>query len=209
MRAGRTRRPVRAMRARAHFSPAKEMVTATATSAGADGSTATRSRAAPSGTPGIMSAWRRPPSPRSSPGSRRKRRAGLSRVPEGRATSKIALRARSAATTSESWAPWTASPPTVAMPRIMRDAEWARAAAGRSPAVASWTSGESMTSWRVTIVPMRRSPSTISVRPSPSADRSRTFGTSRSAANRRVPPAKGMTPWRARLSASSIRVGRW
>jgi hypothetical protein len=52
-------------------------------------------------------------------------------------TTKTVFRARSAATTSESGEPWTASPPSVAIPRTMREADWARQAAGSSPPVAA------------------------------------------------------------------------
>ena len=83
------------------------------------------------------------------------------------------------------------------------------AAVASNPALASWAGGDSMRSCRLTVAPSRRSPSCSSMRPRPSALRSSTLGTSRSAARTRVPPATGTMPWPARLSASSRRVGRW
>ena len=195
------------MRAREHVSPAKATVTATATSAGADGSTATRSSAAPSGAPGMKSDVRSPPAT-SSAGFRRKRTPGLSMGPVGQSTTYTAFNASSAAATSESCAAKTDSPPSVARLRSIRDGCCARHAAGKRPAVALCAMGESAAAWSVTMAPSRRSPSSISIASRPSAARSRTFATSCACAKRRVPPATGTTPRFTRSSASASRLGR-
>ena len=198
-----------ARRTRASFSPEKVVVTATATRGGIEGKTAARSRAAPWGAPGISTVRRMPPPARSAIGLRRKRRAGLSRASWGCATTNTALRARSAATSSESGSSCTASPPIVAMPRSRRDGIAARQAAARSPAVAEWAIAESATSCRGVAAPISTSSSSTRTPVSPSPTRSRTLGTLASAARRRVPPARGAAPWAASSWASSIRVGRW
>ena len=191
---GATRRPVSAMRAREHFSPANESVTATATSDGADGQhghplegRALRARR------GSRATCSRPPAPRSS--------AGILEEAQGGALQR--LRAAGPPRRPRSGRAAPPPPPNRGRRARTRRRRWpcrgscaTRSGRGRprggGPRWPRGRAGESIRSCRVTMAPIRRSPSSDS---DARRGRART-GRGRSAPrgrwrSSRVPPASG------------------